>query len=161
VQRRARCDYRIRHGGDCREQEEPRCGQAIQQHQRHPPDGVLEEHLKPERRFGNDPEQCQDEQPPQVERPEPHAARFQPPQQHREADAEEKGERAPGLALDPDPDDPTDEPLESAGPGVHALVKVHDDHAQECEPAEDVERLDSIAGSGCGGRCEGHGHRAT
>ena len=101
--------------------------------------------MKAEGEVGDDAEDREHRQPAQVQRDHRHAAALEPAQQDRESRPEQERERRPRLLLDEDVDAPADQVLDPADLEAHLLVEVHQDHAEEREAAEHVERLQPLA----------------
>ncbi len=135
-----------------RERHERPARPAPDQQQHEAPAGVLEQDVEAEPDLGQHAEHPERGEAPQVDRHDRLAARLEPAQEEREPDAEEEGEGAPALLLDQHPHAPADEIFGAAHLQAHALVEVDDDHAEDGEPAENVERVDAAGGLG---QCRG------
>ena len=89
----------------------------------------------------DDAKEKEDREPAQVPPGERRPSRLRAPKLNRESGAEEQRERPVRLLFDEPPDERPDGRAD--GIGVDRLdVEVHDDHAQQGETAQDVERLD-------------------
>ena len=115
------------------------------------PGGVLQQNVESEPDLGDQAEQGESGEAAEIDGNDRRIARFQPPQEHGEPDAEEEGEDPPGLLLHEDPDAPADQILEAGNLDPHLLVEVHQDHAEQREPAQNVQRVQAIIGGQRGG----------
>jgi len=119
-------------------------GPASDEKQDHPPGGVGEEDTEPKAHFGDHPEYRQRGQPAEIDGDDRRLARFQPPQEHGEANPEKEGKDPPGLLLDQDPHTPADQILQPGDLDTHLLVEVHQDHPEQGKPAQDVEGVQAM-----------------
>src|SRR5262249_3610380 len=107
-----------------------------------------------EKDLGDQAETGERRETAKIDRDHRRLSRLEPAKQHSKADAEEKGERPPGLLLDQHPHGPADQVLRSLDLDSHLLVEVHQDHSEQCEATEDVERVNALVGIEW---CECHG----
>jgi hypothetical protein len=114
--------------------------------QRHAPAGVGEQDVEAEADLRDQAEDGECGQPPEVDREDRHPPGLEAAQEHGEAHAEEEREGAPGLLLHQHPDTPADQVLQAGRLEPHLLVKVHQNHPEEREPAKDVERVQAALG---------------
>jgi hypothetical protein len=117
--------------------------------------------VKPEADVGDDAEECQGGEASQIDRQNRRAARFQAPQEDREAGAEQERERAPGLLFDEHPHAPPDQVFQSAGVPAHLLMKMDQNHAEQRQAPKDIQRVQPLRGIDRCRRRRGDGHRCA
>jgi hypothetical protein len=119
-----------------------------------------QQNVVPEERVRGEAEAGQHQETAQVEREKGRASRLGPPELDGEPGAEKEGEGRVGLGLDQEPDRPADHLLNrrprvprEVVKAARGLVEVNQDHAEEGEAAQDVERVDPLVrGDGSGQR---------
>jgi hypothetical protein len=67
-------------------------------------------------------------------------------EQDGEAGAEEERERTPRLLFDEDPHTPRDQVLQPGRLDARLLMEVHEDHPEQGETAQHVERVKALVG---------------
>ena len=102
--------------------------------------------MKAEADLGDQAEEGECREPPEVDRQHGRPPGLEAAQEHGEAHAEEECESAPGLLLHEHPHAPADQILQPCRVEAHFLVEVHQNHPEQGEPAEDVERVQAFVG---------------